>query len=41
MEVKLDLNYEGLLVPESYRLDVLVDATVVVEAKTLPLFQAT
>ena len=44
MEVKLDITFEGLLVPESYRLDVLVDDTVVVEAKAVerltPIHQA-
>jgi GxxExxY protein len=44
MEVKLDITFEGLLVPESYRIDVLVDDTVVVEAKTVerltPIHQA-
>lgn len=43
-EVKLDLQFEGLLVPDSYQLDLLVNDTVVVEAKTVerltPIHQA-
>jgi GxxExxY protein len=44
MEVKLDITFEGLLIPESYRIDLLVDDSVVVEAKTVesltPIHQA-
>ncbi len=44
VEIKLDITFEGLLVPESYRIDVLVDDAVVVEAKTVekltPIHQA-
>lgn len=44
VEVKLDITFEGLLVPESYRIDLLVDDAVVVEAKTVekltPIHQA-
>jgi GxxExxY protein len=44
MEVKLDIAFEGLLVPEAYRIDLLVDDIVVVEAKTVerltPIHQA-
>ena len=43
-EVKLDIQFEGLLVDDSYRLDLLVDGQVVVETKTVerlsPLHQA-
>lgn len=34
-EVKLDIQFDGLLVDDSYRLDLLVDGQVVVEAKTV------
>lgn len=43
-EVKLDIQFDGLLVDDSYRLDLLVDGQVVVETKTVerlsPLHQA-
>ena len=35
LEASLDLAYEGLLVPGAYRLDLLVDDTVVVETKAV------
>jgi len=35
VEVALDIQFEQLLVPNSYKLDLLVDNTVVVEAKAL------
>ena len=31
----LDIDFEGLLVPEAYRLDLLVDDLVIVEAKAV------
>jgi len=34
-EVKLDIQFDGLLIPDSYRIDLLVDDSVVVEAKTV------
>jgi len=34
-EVKLDLTFEGLLLSDAYRIDLLVDDLVVVEAKTV------
>lgn len=34
-EVALDITFEELLVPEAYRLDLLVDDTVIVEAKAI------
>ena len=44
VEVHLDIQFEGLLVPDSYRIDLLVDDAVVVEAKTVdrltPIHQA-
>jgi GxxExxY protein len=35
VEVHLDITFEGLLIPDSYLIDLLVDDTVVVEAKTV------
>jgi GxxExxY protein len=35
LEASLDIAFEGLLVSEAYRLDLLVDDTVVVEAKAI------
>ena len=35
VEVHLDIAFEGLLIPDSYLIDLLVDDTVVVEAKTV------
>ena len=35
LEASLDIAFEGLLVPEAYRLDLLVDDTVIVEAKAV------
>jgi len=35
LEASLDLAFEGLLVPGAYRLDLLVDDTVVVETKAV------
>ena len=35
VEVHLDITFEGLLLPDSYLIDLLVDDTVVVEAKTV------
>lgn len=44
LEVHLDITFEGLQVPDSYRIDLLVDDAVVVEAKTVerltPIHQA-
>lgn len=34
LEVGLDITFEGLLIPDSYRIDLLVDDAVVVETKT-------
>jgi len=34
-EASLDLAFEGLLVPDAYRLDILVDDTVVLEVKAI------
>jgi GxxExxY protein len=39
-EVKLDIQFDGLLVDDSYRLDLLVDGQVVVEAKTVERLSA-
>jgi GxxExxY protein len=35
LEVSLAIAYEGLVVPDAYRLDLLVDDTVIVEAKAV------
>jgi GxxExxY protein len=35
VEVHLDITFEGLLIPDSYMIDLLVDDIVVVEAKTV------
>ena len=35
IEASLDIEFEGLLVPEAYRLDLLVDDAVVVEVKAV------
>lgn len=35
IEVVLDIQFEGLLVPDAYKIDLLVDDAVVVEAKTV------
>ena len=39
LEASLDITFEGLLVPEACRLDLLVDDTVVVEAKAVEKLQ--
>jgi len=44
LEVQLDITFEGLGVADSYRIDLLVDDTVVVETQTMarliPIHQA-
>ena len=44
MEASLAIAFDGLLVPDAYRLDLLVDDTVIVEAKAVeklgPMHQA-
>ncbi len=37
-EVRLDITYEGLCIPNAYSLDIVVDDKVVVEAKTMERF---
>jgi GxxExxY protein len=37
-EVRLDITYEGLCIPNAYSLDIVVDDKVVVEAKTIDRF---
>lgn len=44
LEVHLDITFEGLLIPDSYLIDLLIDDTVIVEAKAVerltPIHQA-